>query len=119
MKILLLTLALSACAAPSFKAADCQRMRFDRWNVLICNDDSVSLHCMRLGQKYGGTTDQGNALGPMHASMGCWDARPTWYGRKGNIIVGRSYVGCVGHEVCHAEGKPPTLCDRDYPCVRK
>lgn len=103
---------LAACSAltPSYKTADCDRFRFRDYNVLACNDAAVGRHCKRDAT----VTDTGEPV--TYHPRACYIQRG--FGRKANIIIGKSYMACLPHEVCHNEyPDDPAKCEREYPCV--
>lgn len=108
-------LAMSACTtAPSYKAADCDRFRFRNYNVLACDDESVGRHCKAVANKYGSLSDSGKPV--TYHPRACHITRPG--GRKPNIVIGRSYMSCLAHEICHNENPwDAAKCEREYPCV--
>lgn len=116
MKKVLFVILFSGCAAPSFKAADCDRFRYASWNILACNDDSVNLHCRKWINKLNGTLDNGQPLGDKRLA-GCY--RPAFWCRKGNIIISKDWLTCLPHETCHADGISAEICDKKYPCINK
>lgn len=109
--ILLAVVLLAGCAAaPSYKAADCDRFRFKDYNILACNDDAVGLHCKKLAK----LTDRGEPV--TYHPRACHI--PGKRGRKATIAIGRSYLNCLPHETCHQENPGnPLMCEQDYPCV--
>lgn len=108
--MILLLLLMAGCATPSFKAADCVRYRHNSYNVLVCNDDSVNIHCSK-GQADDGSKEK-------YFTRACLNPAPESYGRRPNIIIGKSYMGCIDHEICHLEHpQDPMFCMKKFPCV--
>jgi hypothetical protein len=107
----LVALVLSGCqSAPSFKAADCYRFRHKGYNVLACDDMSVGIHCKRVAR----VADNGKPVN--YHPRACHVQRG--FGRKANIFVGKSYMACLPHEICHEENPwEPAMCEQKYPCV--
>lgn len=102
----------AGCASltPSFKTADCDRFRFRGYNVLACDDVSVGIHCKRVCA----LTDSGKAV--TYHPRACHVQRG--FGRKANIFIGKSYMACLPHEICHNENPGnPAMCEEKYPCV--
>lgn len=121
----------SGCAAaPSFKAADCERYRYPDFNVLVCSDNAVDSHCRKWIYNHGydaknrayikraipGMKDNGKPVGPTDFIAGCAHKRHA--NLKGNAIVGRSNFTSVLHEIAHLiSGKSQADVERGYPRV--
>lgn len=112
---ILVAMLLTGCATPSFRAAGCVRFYYKSWNILACNDEAVSRHCAKWIHKLHGKLDSGKEPTGQETFAGCY--RPAWWGRKGNIIIGKSYAICLPHEIAHAEGVRADIVERDYPCM--
>lgn len=109
---LLFFVILSACGAhsPSFKAADCDRFRYKSYNVLACDDVAVGRHCRKIAP----LTDSGKPVD--YNPRACY--KPSSFGRKATVFIGRSYLACLPHETCHHENpNDPAMCELLYPCV--
>lgn len=115
---------MGACVgAPSYKAADCDRFRFRGYNILVCADDSVGIYCAKGGRSVVQShvrsiplADNGKVVD--YAPRACYNPRGEYFGRKGNLIVGKSFTLCIAHELCHVENPgDPAKCEREYPCV--
>ena len=104
-------LILAGCAGtPSYKAADCDRFRFKGFNILVCDDTSVGIHCKRICA----LTDSGKAV--TYHPRACH--QPGRFGRRVTIFIGRSYLNCLPHELAHGERpNDPAMVEREYPCV--
>jgi len=103
---------ISGCAAltPSFKSANCDRFRFGGYNVLACDDVAVGVHCKREAK----LTDSGKPV--TYHPRACHVPGKAW--RKANIFIGKSYLACLPHEICHNENPgDPLKCENEYPCV--
>lgn len=110
MRIAILAAMLSGCAAPGYKAADCDRFRFGGYNVLACDDDSVGRHCKRDAP----FTDSGKPV--TYHPRACF--APGKGGRKANIYIGKSYLRCLPHEIAHFENPGRNAwVEAKYPCV--
>lgn len=95
---------------PSYKAAGCNRFRFEGYAILACNDDAVGQHCKRKAP----LTDLGEPV--TYHPRACHI--PGKSGRKAAIVIGESYMACLPHEICHQENPGnPAKCEREYPCV--
>ena len=105
-------LSLNGCT-PSFQAAGCQRYSYPNWNIAVCNDNAVAVHCLNWIHRTGGKNDDGSevVMGP----RACWHKKVA--GKKGVMWIGESYTKCIPHETCHAEGYPAEYCGKKYPCV--
>lgn len=108
--VFLILFLLIGCANISYKSADCDRFRYKKFNILACDDESVNIHC----HKDGGTWDDGTPVDSRRI-RGCY--KYGIFNRKGLIFIGRSYLGCLPHEICHAEGYEDKFCMDKYPCV--
>ena len=106
---LLAILLLTGCATP-WKSANCQRFRYFDYNVLACDSVAVGNHCAAICPK----NDRGEPL--KHKPVACF--KPGQFGRKATIFIGKRYMGCLPHEICHLE-RPfdPLYCEQKYPCV--
>jgi hypothetical protein len=120
--IVLLAL-LNGCASTPFSRANCERFRHNGYNVLACDDDAVGKHCARGSRDiviphkwHPAMADNGKIVD--YLPRACFHSRPWAFGRKPNIIIGRSHLICLSHEICHFEhpGRPD-YCENEYPCV--
>lgn len=105
----LLAAGLNGCASP-FARANCARFNLPAWNILICDDEAVNRHCHNQGRRFHSTWDDGRQLDASPIA-GCWEPS-----RKA-IVVGRSHLGSLPHEICHAEGLPIEVCAQRFPEV--
>lgn len=102
---------LSGCASTPWSKANCIRYRYKAYNVLACNDEAVGQHCF----KHGKLADNGKPLD--YLPRACMEHN--MWGRKDTIVIGLSYMGCLPHELCHADGVlPGAECARLYPCAQ-
>lgn len=127
----ILAIALMGCASlhpasqdsSAFKNAHCIRYRYAEFNILACDDRAVGEYCRR-GSQY--TT----ADGTRHRDTQLADnGKPVDYypracmsdkgfGRRPNVVVGRSHMDCVAHEICHIQyPADPAMCEAKFPCV--
>lgn len=113
MRYLLLLLVLTGCVTPSYHAANCVRYRHVKYNVLACDDVAVGKKCAEICE----TDDQGHKVN--YYPRACLDTRPERWSRKPTVLIGRSFMGCLDHEVCHVENpNNPLMCEDKYPCVQ-
>lgn len=123
MRPLILAVLLSACATPGFKGADCDRFRFSGYNILACDDVAVGAYCAKGGRDLVKShvraiplADNGKVVD--YAPRACFNPRGNAFGRKGNIIVGKSFMTAIPHELCHVENPGnPAMCEKLYPVV--
>lgn len=101
---------ISGCASNPFRKADCLRYRYGDYNILACNDDAVNHNC----HKYVKHWDNGK---PMDDGFirACY--KPNKWGRRPNILIGKSYINCLPHELCHLEALDARICEKKYPCI--
>lgn len=112
MRRLLLPAALlfSGCAASSpWKRANCERFELKKINFAVCSDVTVGQHCAQ------GALDDKTGKPVWYHPRACHISHP---GRKSTIFLGRSYQGCVFHELCHEE-RPnnPAYCEEHFKCA--
>lgn len=99
------------CVTSPWRSADCERHRMRGYDVLACNDDAVDHYC----HKHGKTWDDGTPLDSRRIRA-C--AHKTWHGRRPKIFMGKSYMGCVLHEIAHLENPgEAAMVEKKYPCI--
>mgnify|MGYP001619897477 CR=1 FL=1 len=107
----------------AFRRADCVRYRYSDYNVFACDDRAVGERCARGSRD----TVSAHVWHPVIADNGkpvdylpraCFDRRSEVFGRKANLIIGKSFTGCIYHELCHKEfPSDPAHCEKEYPCL--
>lgn len=97
---------LTGCASAGYRAADCVRIRHAKYNVLACDDFAVKEHCRRKA-------------GTDYYPRACITIFSRRFGRKDSIKIGKSYLGCLSHEIGHHENpdKPEAWVAERFPCV--
>lgn len=107
---------------PSFKTADCERFRYLKYSIIVCDNHSVGIYCAKGSRNLQAThkrvvpiADNGKIVD--YAPRACYNPRGNFFNRKGNLIVGESYTGCIPHEICHIENPyAPQMCEDRFPC---
>lgn len=114
---------LSGCASSPWNRADCARRRHNGYNVLVCADEAAGQHCAKGSRdtvsphvRHVSHADNGKVLD--YQPRACTEFRPMAFGRKPNIVIGRSYMDCLDHEIAHLEHpNDPAWVERNFPCV--
>ncbi len=115
---------MAGCAGtPSYKAAGCDRFRFSGYNILACDDTSVGIYCAKGGRSVVQSrvraipiADNGKVVD--YAPRACYNPRGNYFGRKGNLIVGKSFMTCIPHELAHIEHpNEAAWVEKNFPCV--
>lgn len=91
--------------------------------VLACDDDAVGQHCAKGARVIGSPhkrlvprADNGKAVD--YLPRACLHHRPAFFGRKKIINIGKSYLGCLTHEIAHYEYPDrPAWVEANFPCV--
>lgn len=116
--------AVSGCAHESaYRRADCERFRMKGYVVLACDDDAVGQHCAKGARVVGSPhkrltprADNGKILD--YLPRACTHHRFAAFGRKKVINIGKSYMGCLSHEIAHLEYPDrPAYVESNFPCV--
>jgi hypothetical protein len=104
-------LLFSGCSSVPIKA-DCYKFKYYNYNVIACEDSSVNKFCHKICK----TNDNGT---PMTDRIipACYDGRLVRISLRPTIILAKSYLGCLPHELCHLEGRPAIECENKYPCI--
>ena len=120
-------LLLSGCAVASipWTQAHCLFYFHNGYRVASCDDDYVGRICRQRGK----LADNGKPIDyfPRACENGAaiyWrdvkkqDDSKLGGGRaKAAILIGRSYMDCLDHEICHTENPlTPEMCEQKYPC---
>jgi hypothetical protein len=140
----LLLLAMG-CATTGWESADCERkvLKGDPSmcatdecrrimagvNVLACNDEPLGRHCARGGRELAApevgsgkraafrrpVADNGKPVD--YLPRACLDRRPTFFGRRPMLWIGRTYANCWLHELAHfLWPKDPAFVAAHFPC---
>ena len=108
-------LALSGCGGRSvMNPGNCERYPYEGYNVLVCDDVAVANKCLKRQHAKADITGEPYRHDAIRA---CISRRP--FGRKPVIMVGRSHLNCLLHEVGHYEhpGMPEAWVAARYPCI--
>jgi hypothetical protein len=89
---------------------DCKLYTFEKYKVMACEDDWAGKFCKGRCK----TTDMGKPVDyyPRACAVNMLKKKPS-------VVIGRSYMDCLPHELCHLEN--PTkdgaaMCARKFPC---
>ena len=101
--------ATTAGCAPTWR--DCKLYTFDDYKVMACDDGWAKEYCRGKCK----TADDGRQVDyyPRACAVNMNRA-------KGNpsVVIGRSYMDCLPHEICHIEGKLSAKeCAAKFPCA--
>jgi hypothetical protein len=78
---------------------------------MACEDNWAKNFCFERCQKSGAKADLGGPVN--YYPRAC---AVNLNKRKPSVVIGRSYMDCLPHEICHIEGKNKKECAIKYPC---
>lgn len=104
LPIILMVVLLTGCASTW---RDCKLYTFQKYKVMACEDNWAGDFCKGRCKM----TDMGKPVD--YYPRAC---AVNLNKRKPSVVIGKSYMDCLPHEVCHIEGNDPKVCAKKYPC---
>ena len=71
-------------------------------NIVLASPDQISRHCAKKVVR----TDDGQPVTSTTRFECCYDPNTE------TIWASKENIGCLTHELCHADGQPPEVCHR-------
>lgn len=96
---------LGGCYTPTWRS--CKLYTHDKYKVMACDDTWTGQFCKSRAT----LTDYGKPVD--YYPRAC---AVNLHKRKPSIVIGKYSMGCLPHEICHIEGKPPAYCADKFPC---